>query len=151
MFGLRQHPPKRPSGFEVPAVDGIVREHTAADEPACEAALVEPWVVPLAFEAAVRVVLEDEPPPLVEAAVPAADPEEITDVGTLNGSKPQLGAPRMNSDAPDVEQNLIPPELPPLAPDWFALRSGDENGLDKVGGAAATAAPGPASSCGGLT
>lgn len=152
MFGLHQHPPKRPPGLEVPAVEGIVEEQSVAELPACEAALVEPWVVALALEAVVREAVEDEPPALVDAAVPVADPEEITDVGTLNESKPQLGAPKINpDDAPDVEQNLIPLGLPPVGPDRFPLRLEDENGLDAVGGAAVTAAPVPALSCAGLT
>jgi hypothetical protein len=101
-------------------------------------------VEPVVLEA-----VEDEPPALVDAAVPVADPEEIADVGTLSGSKPQLGAPKMNpDDAPDVEQNLIPLGLPPFVPDRFPLRLEDENGLDAVGGAAA---PAPALTCAELT
>jgi hypothetical protein len=148
MFGLHQHPPKRPPGLEVPVVDGIVDEQSVAELAACGAALLEPCVVPLALDAVVWEALKDEPPALVDAAVPAADPEEITDVGTLNESKPQLGAPGMNSDdAPDVEQNLIPLGLPPVAPDRFPLRLEDENGLDAVDGAAVRAAPVPALTC----
>ena len=85
--------------------------------------------------------MEEEPPLLLDAvAVPVADPpEEITVVGTLNGSLPQLGAPRMKPL--DDVQNVIPLEFPLLAPD----------GLDEVAGVAMTALPGPGLTCGGLT
>ena len=146
---MRQHPPKRPPGLEVPPVEGNVDEQSVAELPACEAAPVEPWVVPLALEAAVWEALEDEPPPPAAAAVPVADPEEITEVGTLNKSKPQLGAPKMNP-SDDVEQNLIPPGLPPVAPDGFPLGLEDENGLDAAGEPALTAAPVPALTCAGF-
>jgi len=150
MLGLHQHPPKRPPGLEVPAIKGIVEEQSVAELPACEVAPVEPWFVPLALEAALRDAVEDEPPALVEAGAPLADPEEITDVGTLNGSKPQLGAPKTN-DPVDVEQNLIPPGLPPVAPGRLPPGLEDENGLDAMGGAAVTAAPVAALTCAELT
>ena len=66
-------------------------------------------------------------------------PEEITDVGTLNGSLPQLSAPRMKPL--DGVQKVIPLGFPVVAPD----------GLDEVAGAAVTALPCPGLTCGGLT
>jgi hypothetical protein len=150
MLALRQHPPKRPPRFALPAVDGIVAEHGVA-ELVGEAALLVPWVVPPALAARDGEALENEPPAPADAAEPVADPEEITDVGTLNGSKPQLGAPKMKPDPPDVEQNLIPPKLPPDPLDGFALGPEEETGLDAVDGAAVRAAPASASTCAELT
>ena len=93
------------------------------EAPACDAELLEPEEVPGL--------------PVDEVAAPVAIPaEEITDVGTLNGSEPQLGAPKMKRNALDVEQNLTPPRLVEL---------------DEVAGAAVTAVPGPRLTCGGLT
>jgi hypothetical protein len=93
------------------------------EAPACDAELLEP---------------EEVPALLVDAvAAPVAIPAEgIVDVGTLKGSEPQLGAPKMKMNA--LEQNLIPPTLAAL-------------GLDEVAGAAVTAVPGPRLTCGGLT
>jgi hypothetical protein len=138
----RQHPPTRPPGFSVPAVAGIANEHGTADVPAGDAELADPCVVLVDAAPVVgREPLEEEPPgPLDAAAAPVADPpEEITDVGTLNGSLPQLGAPRMKPV--DGVQNVIPPGFPVVAPD----------GLDWVAGAAVTALPAPGLTCGGLT
>jgi hypothetical protein len=151
-----QHPPKRPPGLSVPAVEDIVREQgTAAEAPTCDAELFGPCIALLdaAPETVVREPVEDEAPgPVDAAAAPIADPaEEITDVGTLNGSAPQLGAPRMKPvDVPDVEQNVIPLGFPLVAPDGFPFKSEDD-GLDEAAGAAATAVPGPEPACGGLT
>lgn len=84
--------------------------------------------------------MEEEPPgPADAAAAPLAGPEEITDVGTLNGSLPQLSAPRMKPL--DGVQKVIPLGFPVVAPD----------GLDEVAGAAVTALPCPGLTCGGLT
>jgi hypothetical protein len=65
---------------------------------------------------------EEVPALLVDAvAAPVAIPaEEITDVGTLSGSEPQLGAPKMKMNALDVEQNLTPPKLVALELDEVA-------------------------------
>jgi hypothetical protein len=125
-----QHPPTRPPAFNVPAVDGIVREQGTAEALAGD---VEPCVVLLGLEAAVRE--PDEPPALVDAATgPVADPDEITDVGTLNGSLPQLGAPKMKpANDPNVEQNVIPRGVALVAPDRFPLRPKEEkDGLDEM-------------------
>ena len=142
-----QHPPIRPPAFSAPAVEGIVREQGTAEALACDAALVEPCVVLLAVRE------PEEPPALVDAAaVPVADPDEITDVGTLNGSLPQLGAPKMKpADAANVEQNVIPRGVALVAPDGFPPRPEEKDGLDEMPGAAVTVAAGAELDCAELT
>jgi hypothetical protein len=68
-----------------------------------------------------------------------AGPDEITDVGTLNGSTPQLGAPSTKlASVLEIEQKMIALELPLVAPGGLP---GDEDGLDEVPGAAVTSVP----------
>jgi hypothetical protein len=127
-----------PLGLNAPAVEGIVREQSVVEAaPACDAAALGACVVLLAA------VLEDAPDRLVDAvAAPVVDPAGgMTDVGTLNGSEPQLGAPNMKpTDALDVEQNMMPPVRFPLEPE-------EKDGLDGVAGTGAAAVPGAGLTC----
>lgn len=96
--------------------------------------------------------MEEAPGRLVEPVGAAvADPaEDIVEVGTLNGSEPQLGAPRMKpTNVPDVEQNEMPPGFAPVAP--LPLEAEEGDGLDEADRAAETAASGPGVAGAGLT
>src|SRR5262249_21188571 len=96
--GPPQHPPpKRPLGLIAPAVDDVVTEQFAvAAAPGCDAPALEACVV----------ALVEPPGRLVDVvAAPAVDPScGIVEVGTANGSEPQLGAPKMKpTSALDAE------------------------------------------------
>jgi len=107
----------------------VVAAAPAGDAPALEACVVE---------------LEEPPGWLVDVvAAPAVDPScGIVEVGTANGSEPQLGAPNMKpTSALDAEQNVMPLELPFVPPDRFPLKPEEGDGLDGVVGTEVTVLP----------
>jgi hypothetical protein len=138
-----------PLGLIAPALDDIVTEQCVVEAaPACDAEALEACVVLLVA------VVEEPPGWLVDVdvvAAPVVDPAcGIVDVGTLNRSEPQLGAPKMKPiSALDVEQNVIPPEPPFVPPDRFPLAPEEEDGLDRMPGTEVTVLPGAGLSCAG--
>jgi hypothetical protein len=129
-----------PLGLIAPAVEDIVTEQFVVEAaPACDD---EPL--------GACVVVEEAPGRFVDVvAAPVVDPAcGIVDVGTANGSEPQLGAPNMKPiSALDVEQNVMPPELPFVPPDRFPLAPEEEDGLDAVAGTEFIVLPGAGLVC----